>query len=315
MVEDNILVSVVITSYKREIQLIQEAVNSVLEQTYKNLEVIIIDDNNPNTEYRNELQRYALALNNERIHYYPNDKNSGAQFSRNRGILLSKGKYIAFLDDDDIWDRTKIEKQLQLFKEDNKIGLVFCDGYIFEETLTNTVEPYQKVPWFHKNVSFAMELFNDFVGSTSQALVKKECFAQVGLFDVEMPARQDYEMWLRICKCYKVIGINEKLFFHRIHSGEQISSNSSKSLMGFSLIYKKYNEYYKKAKYSNSKMLLKIAALHKKTGQYRLAFKCLIKAFCVCPKCVNDIFLRRKKNQSFADYYKAFIEILSKTEY
>ena len=130
------LVSTVITTYKREPDIVHRAIKSVLNQSYKNIEIIIIDDNPTIGEFSNEIKNHG---------------NKGAQISRNNGIANAKGEFIAFLDDDDTWEKEKIEKQIKCFKDN--IGIVFCNGYIVDENY----EPPKKTIYnkiFKQNVTF-----------------------------------------------------------------------------------------------------------------------------------------------------------------
>lgn len=122
------LVSVIITTYGRDNKLIFDAINSVRNQTYKNIEIIVVDDNGIGTEAQKRNQ--DIFDKEDDINYIANKNNSGAQVSRNVGILASKGEYIACLDDDDIWMPEKIEKQVAMIEKEN-LGLVFCNGYRF----------------------------------------------------------------------------------------------------------------------------------------------------------------------------------------
>lgn len=249
------MVSVIITTYKRDIQLLNIAIESVLNQTYSDIEIILVDDNGRGTSY--QIENSIKFLNNKRVKYVVNEINEGAQYSRNIGILNSSGEYVAFLDDDDLWDKNKIKCQLEYFNNP-EIGMVFCEGYIFENDNLSDVRTYQPHPVFDKIITLEMLLEKDYIGTTSQALVKKECFAGVGLFDPEMPARQDYEMWIRIATKYSIIGSPKSLFYHRIHAGEQISKNYDKNFNGNYRIFCKYRSEYNKNSYAKSKMLLKL---------------------------------------------------------
>ena len=107
--------------------MLMQSIDSILKQTYQNMEIIVIDDNGLGSEYqkKNEevFQKYP------QIRYVPNTVNSGAQFSRNHGILLSRGDYVAFLDDDDLWAETKIEKQISMFTMPDIAMVFFPDQY------------------------------------------------------------------------------------------------------------------------------------------------------------------------------------------
>lgn len=110
----------------------------------------------------------------------------------------------------------------------------------------NDLKLFREVSIFNCPISHEMELFNDYIGSTSQALIKKSCFSKVGIFDSDMQARQDYEMWLRISRYYKIVGVDEPLLYYRIHTGERISKNLNKCFDSYVLLLDKYKNDYKK---------------------------------------------------------------------
>ena len=255
------LVSVIITTYGRDGILIFEAINSVRRQTYKEIEIIVVDDNGLGTEIQKNNEN--LFRDEPDIMYIANKKNSGAQVSRNVGILASNGKYIACLDDDDIWMPEKIEKQVKLMEEEN-LALVFCNGYRFYNNDLNDKKIYQYNFVSDRDLDFTTELRSDCIGSTSIPLMRRECFSQTGLFDVNMPARQDYDMWLRFCRYFKVKGINEPLFYYRYHSGSRITKSYKKEIVSYQLLWKKYRDDYKKDKIASANIMLTISKTYMK---------------------------------------------------
>lgn len=274
---EELLVSVIITTYGRGESLLIQAINSVLEQTYENIELIVVDDNGIGSNQ--QLYNARLLSQYNDIVYICNEKNNGVQYSRNVGILKSKGAYVAFLDDDDVWFKEKIYKQVELLEKEN-LGMVFCNGYRFQDNNYEQVTIYQKNFISDKLISFDLELENDHIGSTSNPLIRKECFAQTGLFDLSMPARQDYDMWIRICKYYKVKGIDEPLFYYRSHSGTRITKSEKKSFDSHMLLWKKYMNEYKKNRYAKANAMLAMAIPSFKMNNYVRAiyfsFKALI---------------------------------------
>lgn len=236
-------ISVIITTFKREFILLNEAIESVKNQSYQPIEIIIVDDNGIGSSYQKENQR--IFGNDRMIKYIPNEKNFGAQYSRNIGIKNSEGEIIAFLDDDDLWEKHKLEKQI-LYFNDNGIGMVFSQGYTFIDGCLENMKIYSSSAKFIKEPSFENLLKKDCIGTTSQALIRRDVFDTVGKFDVDLPARQDYEMWIRISKMYRIVGVEEKLFYHRIHKSEQISKNPEKAVIGYMKIIKKYQNDYNK---------------------------------------------------------------------
>lgn len=253
------LVSAIITTYGRKFDVIKRSIESVLCQTYKNIEIILIDDNDPDSLFRNDIKNGIKHYSE--IRYVPLLKNSGAQKARNTGIEIAKGDFIAFLDDDDEWLPEKIEKQMDNISEN--VGLVYCMGYTVFEDSERTVD-YVTTKNFRKEVSFVDLLYGDYIGTTTQALIPKGVFKAAGLFDTDQPARQDYEMWIRISKHFKCVGVAEPLFRHYVHEGEQISKNNLKSITGFERIYNKNIEDYKKHPFARAHICMLISNLYKK---------------------------------------------------
>ena len=107
------LISVIIPYYKKK-QFIDASIKSVINQTYSNLEIILIYDDNDKSDLKYLTQKYDL---NEKIKFSVNDKNIGAGLSRNKGMKLAKGNYICFIDADDIWEKNKLETQLLFMKD------------------------------------------------------------------------------------------------------------------------------------------------------------------------------------------------------
>lgn len=111
------MVSVIIPTYKRKLDYVSNALTSVLNQTYHNIEIVVVDDSPDDFPYRNEIRDYIEKLNDKRIVYIRNEKNLGGSLSRNVGIFASHGEYITFLDDDDEYMPGKVEKQLNFMLE------------------------------------------------------------------------------------------------------------------------------------------------------------------------------------------------------
>ena len=239
------LVSVVIPTYKREFSFVERAINSVLEQTYQNIEIIVVSDNDKGSLWAIDLE--------EGIKKYPSvrliqvEKNAGAPAARNLGMSEAKGELIGFLDDDDLWLSRKIEVQVPFF-DDPDVALVFCGGYLSCENQSGKLFDY----WTHHSlnkstkVTFDRMLVYDVIGTTSQAMIRGSIVPRLGGFDISMKSRQDYEFWLRILKFYKAAGTSEQLFIHITHLGEQISGNSRKGILANNYIYLKYLDDFEK---------------------------------------------------------------------
>jgi len=119
------MVSCIIPTYKRSDSLIK-AINSILAQTYKNLEVIVVDDNNLDDKYSLIVQKKLSAIKDKRLRYVKQKKHKNGAAARNAGIKVARGEYIAFLDDDDEWLPEKLEKQIKYLDSKPKYGGVSC---------------------------------------------------------------------------------------------------------------------------------------------------------------------------------------------
>lgn len=273
------LISVVIPSYKREASLMKRSVLSVLGQTYQNVEIIVVDDNPNDSELCEGIERFCDQF--EQVHYVKQDGNQGACAARNLGVEKSRGEWIGFLDDDDEWLPEKLEKSIPHFQEN--IGIVASPGYILVEDDSGSIVAEKDYHYNDANKEIIVHedfLTKDLIGSTSQAIVRKKCFAVCGGFDVSLPARQDYEMWLRISQKYNVYYVNEKLFNHYMHVGEQISTNPHKSIVGFSTILKKYHDEFKQHPAAYVRMNIRIFKAAKRANEKKIMASAIGRCLC-----------------------------------
>lgn len=236
------LVSCVMTSYKRETAVAERALNSMLSQTYGNTEIIIVDDNRGEGSEVWSEGLNALKDRSAKVSVIKTENGHGAQRARNTGIGHARGKYVAFLDDDDEWMPEKLEKQVALMERDPEIGLCYTDGYIVRDTVPPQMRP-QKSHCFPMTVTYEEMLKADLIGTTSQVMIRKNVFDVAGYFDETLPARQDYEMWIRITKHFKAAGIPDLLYkYHKIKGRRQVSHNWKNCVKGYGIIYEKYKD-------------------------------------------------------------------------
>jgi glycosyltransferase involved in cell wall biosynthesis len=221
------------------------------------------------------LRQHIIPLTKQyNITYIANIQNVGAQVSRNKGILAGKGDYVAFLDDDDVWYREKLAKQMELFNNPN-VGMVYCKGWEVTKSVKNeTRSPYNMSDCFLDSVSFIDLSYGDYIGTTSQVVIKKEAFAHCGLFDVKQPARQDYEMWIRLSQKYTCLGVNEYLFDRIKHPGEQLTKNPHAAAIGITKIFNKYRK--KCSLTAKWHLSFLVAKAHKNTRNSKLFLKYLL---------------------------------------
>lgn len=215
------MVSAIITTYKRPPEIVKRAAESVLNQTFKDIELLIIDDSPSSYELREAVKTMASSLG-ERVRYIQHEENRGACVARNTGLKNANGEFIAFLDDDDEWLPEKIEKQLNIITKNDDLALVYCGRYTHYTSEQRTVE--QKVKFYRGNI-YGKLILDNFIGSTSFPLIRKSVLEQLGGFDINMKAAQDIELWLRIAKRHIVDYVEEPLVCYYVHEGEQITKN------------------------------------------------------------------------------------------
>lgn len=205
------LVSVIIPTYNRA-NMLGQAIDSVLAQKYHNFELIIIDDGS--TDHTNQLiQKYSGKLF---CHF---QARQGVSNARNHGIRLAKGEYICFLDSDDMWQPEKLSYQVEFMETHPEIPLCYTEEIWIRNGVR--VNPHNK---HSKHSGWIFEHCLPLcIISPSSAMLQRKLFEEVGNFDESLPACEDYDMWLRICKKYPVKLIPKPLIIKRGGHPDQLS--------------------------------------------------------------------------------------------
>ena len=200
-------VTVVIPAYNAMTYL-PETLDSVLQQTFTDFEVLVINDGSTDA-----IESWFATINDDRVRLI-SQANQGLPGARNTGIKEAQGEYIAFIDADDLWEATKLEKQVQCLDTKPEVGLVYAWTLLIDQqgNSTGTVTAAQ----VEGNV-WEKLLLGDVVGSGSAAIVRRSCFDQVGLFDPELTSIEDCDMWVRIAVHYPFAVIKEVLIYYRQH--------------------------------------------------------------------------------------------------
>lgn len=223
------LISIIIPTYNRA-NLLFEAVQSVLNQTYQHFELIIVDDHSTDTT-----AELVTNINDKRIRYIRLDKNQGAPAARNFGIKIAVGELVAFLDSDDQWDFKKLEKQIGVFEKESKnIGIVYTGLKIINNNNEKLITPNKRGD-ISKNL-----LVQNVVGTTSSVLIKKDLLDDVGGFDLTFASCQDWDLFIRLSNKAEFDFVEEALVFYFEHDGERISTNSIAIMNGYLKIHAKY---------------------------------------------------------------------------
>lgn len=204
----NIVISVIVPAYNAA-KFLPKSIESILNQTYKNVEVTVVDDGSTdNTE---------LVVKKYPVEYIKIEHTGGAAIPRNVGVKNAKGELVAFLDADDIWLPKKLEEELK-FMQRGKFDLVHCDGEVIDEfgkTIRKTLHKDIKVP---SGKVFADLYRGNFI-VTSSVIVKRTCFDKVGLFDKKMHVVEDYDLWLRMAQMFRLGYLNKRLLKYRDYEG------------------------------------------------------------------------------------------------
>lgn len=226
------IVSVVIPTYNRA-HLIGRAIQSVLNQTYQNFEIIVVDDAS-----RDNMEEVVKSFSDMRIRYIRHNKNKGGAAARNTGIRVAAGEYISFLDDDDEFLPEMLEKLLVVIENNNNIDLVFASGKVVKDG--KVTGDRAKVPWVNriKKEDLIMRIFiADFI-PIQGTIVRKEKLLKVNGFDESVPSSHDHELWMRLVPICNVHFIDEPLF-NQHFSQKCITTNVKQRLVSQIKIFKK----------------------------------------------------------------------------
>lgn len=234
-------VSVVIPAYNAA-QYICETIDSVLSQTYKDYEIIVVDDGS--TDNTKEILQPHMG----KIRYMYKE-NGGPASARNVGIKNAQGEYIAFLDSDDLWLPEKLEKQVRYFEEYPEVGLVFTDCIRFNEK--GSEERHNLKKGLISDDMFVNIWWENLIPNLT-VMVRKSCFEKVGVFDEskQIVSVEDREMWLRIAREYRVGYLEEALAKYRIRQNGLMRSNIDRSRTAGRIIIDKYWKYVERRGYS-----------------------------------------------------------------
>lgn len=216
------LISIVIPTYNRD-AFIRETIQSVLDQTVEHFEIIVVDDGS--TDNTGNIVR---GMRDSRIQYHWFQKQGCPAFPRNRGIELSKGDYIAFLDSDDLWLPNHLELCIRALGENQKVGGVFTDYYKLYDGNKLIHQRMAKSRYGNFTLKEMVANFSS-IGAASNVVVRKDVFNDVGYFDEtkEMAGSEDWQMWVRIAAKFKFVVVPIATVKLRVH-GQNITLNPAK---------------------------------------------------------------------------------------
>jgi glycosyltransferase involved in cell wall biosynthesis len=227
---------VIIPTYNNS-RYIKKTIESVLRQTFRDFEIIVVDDGSTDNtavvleEYKGEIT-------------YFHQHNRGASSARNKGINEARGKYISFLDSDDYYCEDNLLKKINILESNPYVGLVYSDwNYVNEQGNFIEKGSYRFLHDEKKTSGYIFEelLYKRNFITTSAVLVRKIVLDDVGLFDPMIPSQEEYDLWLRICSKYAVHYIDKPLVNQIVHRGS-LSTDFSKWALGNALIVDKIDK-------------------------------------------------------------------------
>ncbi len=236
--DNKIKVSVIITTFKRPRDVLR-AIQSCIQQTLKEIEIIVVDDNDPESEYREKtsLGVQELVKTDPRVIYIQHKMNMNGSVARNTGIKASHGEYISFLDDDDYYlpDKLEVEYSAAIKLPDEYAG-VMCNYYVKRHGKTigvlNTDNREQDVA--------AVLACSYSMGSGSNLFVRRDVVNEIGCFDETLLRHQDLDFLVRVFEKYKIHKLCDPLFVVELFSSHLNIPNFEKLLSTKALLYKKY---------------------------------------------------------------------------
>jgi len=261
MLVDNPLVSICIPTFNREKHIL-ESIESIRKQSYKNLEIIIVDNDSQDKTYEMIKENYQHVTN---IHVYKNDSNIGSARNFNRCIDLANGELIGIFHSDDVYHINIVQESVSMFKEYPEIGMtstygnkidihgVVIDDYEIPKSLID-------FPTIKFNDLFKAILQKDNVIMSPSVIVKKDVYDQLGKFPTTFNFTYDYDHWLQISEKYPIKLINKKLMSWREHEAQESSDiRNYEKIPEMISVYERWNDKYnnKYSKYLN-KFITKI---------------------------------------------------------
>lgn len=236
------MITVVTPTYKRH-QYLKNAIDSVLAQSYKDFEMIVVDDNPPESEERVWTEDVIREISDSRVHYIKNEKNLGGAGSRNRAIEMAKGEYIAFLDDDDMYLPDRLRVQYEAMKE-HDWEVCVMDGATFKyETGEPVSERHQHLWNGMTNDELIRSHLMYHISGTNSFMFRTDFIRKIGGFDI-VPSCQEYILMQKALDAKPRFGyLPVTLIKNFQHEGEQVSTGPKK-LAGQKMLIKNKKKYF-----------------------------------------------------------------------
>ncbi len=258
------LISVIIPTYNRA-HMVVEALESVYAQTWRSLEVLVVDDGSTDHTALAVQDSFEAHQNDFALRYI-SQSNAGGNAARNLGAEKAQGSIIAFLDSDDLWHPSKLERQMAVMGRHLKCGAVYCGVREVDAETGKIVRiPVRAYP--QGNVLNEL-LVRDSTAPTSTYLLRKSIFEDSGGFDPMLRARQDWDLWIRLAAQSEIRAVEAPLVDLRHHSGPRTISDPTRELVAHRAILDKYDGLRRQR--GLTLRLAALAAFHRRSGRVYL---------------------------------------------
>ena len=294
-------VSVIIPTYKRS-EYITRAINSVLSQTYQDYELIVVDDNNPDTDERKELEKImSIYKENQNVIYIQHEKNKNGAAARNTGIRIAKGEYITFLDDDDFYLKDRLQVMVNALNDNPEYGAAYTAGMVLNE----------KIFYAEKFGNLQKKILeqHSFFRTGSNLFFRAEVLKQLNGFDESFKRHQDLEIMVRFFEKFKILNIN-KILVVKDDSSRINMLDIKKTIRTKEQYIKTFEEYINKYEDKNDIIktnyidLLRIALKQKDKRYYYLLKRKVLK--------YGKFGIKLKAKEIIYFYFKPFVQIAKK---
>ncbi|MBU0995212.1 MAG: glycosyltransferase [Proteobacteria bacterium] len=249
---------------------IKRAIHSVLNQTYSNFEVIVIDDAS-----QDETGNLVASFDDDKIKYIRHETNKGGAAARNTGIRESQGQYIAFLDSDDEWLPNKLKLQVELFKRSSAdVGAIYTGLTVISQDNNEIIN--HRIPSVSGDLEPALYAEN-LIGPLSSLMVRRSCLGNSGFFDERLPSCQDWDLCIRLASVTHFLFIEDPLVNYYLNK-DSITANPRAKAIGHEFILNKYIGQIKSDRFVYAKQTLTIGHYFNLSGDRKTAVFYFLKA-------------------------------------
>ncbi|HPL98337.1 MAG TPA: glycosyltransferase [Bacillota bacterium] len=307
------MVSVIIPVYNNE-KYLKQAICSVLNQTCKDLEIIVVDDGSTDNSSK-------IAREFKQVKYLRQD-NSGPSSARNKGMAVSKGDYIAFLDSDDLYEAHKIETQVRVFEQHMDADIVYNDCIVADKNLKQINTIRSEGIYENEKDFLCMLLFRQIIPIPPSIMLRRRCFEEGCLYDEGYKNAEDYEYIIRLAQRYKFKYIPEPLYIYRRHEGNLTNAHSLQQKKEIEVIRKLGHERIKEivegSSFSSAEKSFLLAKIYIKLSEYKPAENILMQlAETGCSNPLIWFYLGNcsyflKEQEKAAEYYRKAISLDSR---